>query len=130
MLRNAISAFTRVFDALCLAAWCAADPGSIVFGGVMSPGSAEQREMRCTASGTRETIGFTFQTATSFEHAFALPRRDAPELCMNQVRQRNRGRRECRAPDAPAASCAKVESTRVRNHGHAGNHPAFPTQWF
>src|SRR6266852_7782521 len=30
MLRSAISAFTRVFDALCLAAWCAADPGSIV----------------------------------------------------------------------------------------------------
>jgi len=30
MLHSAISAFTRVFDALCLAAWCAADPGSTV----------------------------------------------------------------------------------------------------
>ncbi len=30
MLRSAISAFTRVFDALCLAAWCAADPGPIL----------------------------------------------------------------------------------------------------
>jgi len=29
MLRSATSAFTRVFDALWLAAWCAADPGSI-----------------------------------------------------------------------------------------------------
>jgi hypothetical protein len=29
MLRSAISAFTRVFDALCLAAWCAADTGVI-----------------------------------------------------------------------------------------------------
>jgi len=28
MLRGAISAFTRVFDALCLAACCAADSGS------------------------------------------------------------------------------------------------------
>jgi hypothetical protein len=28
MLRSAISAFTRVFDALFLAAWCVADPGS------------------------------------------------------------------------------------------------------
>jgi len=28
MLRSATSAFTRVFDALWLAAWCAADPGS------------------------------------------------------------------------------------------------------
>jgi len=30
MPRSAISAFTRVFDALWLAAWCAADPGSIL----------------------------------------------------------------------------------------------------
>jgi hypothetical protein len=30
MLRNAISAFTRVFDAPWLAAWCAADPGSVL----------------------------------------------------------------------------------------------------
>jgi hypothetical protein len=30
MLRSATSAFTRAFDTLCLAAWCAADPGSIV----------------------------------------------------------------------------------------------------
>jgi hypothetical protein len=40
---------------------------------------------------------------------------------MNAMRQKNRGRRECRAPDAPVASCAKVESTRVRNHGHTGS---------
>jgi hypothetical protein len=37
MLRSAISAFTRVFDALCLAAWCAADPGSIGFGSTWVP---------------------------------------------------------------------------------------------
>src|ERR1039458_3292155 len=36
-----------------------------------------------------------------------------------------RGRRECRAPDAPAASRAKVESTRVSHHGHAGS-PGIP----
>ena len=36
------------------AAWCAADPGSIVPLTLrMGPGSAEQREERCTASGTR-----------------------------------------------------------------------------
>jgi len=34
------------------ATWCAADPGPIRAGG---PGSAEQREERCTASGTRES---------------------------------------------------------------------------
>ena len=41
-----------------------------------------------------------------------------------------RGRRECRAPDAPAAACAVVESTRVSHHGHTGKRPAFPAQWF
>ena len=31
-----------------------------------------------------------------------------------------RGRRECRALDAPAASCAKIENTRDSHHGHTG----------
>jgi hypothetical protein len=42
-----------------------------------------------------------------------------------------RGRRECRAPGAPAAACAKVVSKKahalVRSHR---KHPALPTQWF
>jgi hypothetical protein len=41
--------------------------------------------------------------------------------CARTSSLENRGRRECRAPDAPAASCAKVESTRVRNHRLTGN---------
>jgi len=32
---------------------------------------------------------------------------------------KNRGRRECRVRVAPMASCAMVESTRVRNHRYA-----------
>jgi hypothetical protein len=37
------------------AAWCAADPGSIFALRIaMGPGSAEQREERCTASRTRD----------------------------------------------------------------------------
>ena len=35
-----------------LAAWCAADPGPTRYVDI-GPGSAEQREERCTASGTR-----------------------------------------------------------------------------
>src|SRR6202023_3641652 len=31
-----------------------------------------------------------------------------------------RGRRECRAPDAPAAARVVVVSTRVSHHGHTG----------
>ena len=37
----------------------------------------------------------------------------------------NRGRRECRAPSAPAASYAKVKSIRVSHHGHTGS-PGIP----
>jgi len=50
MLRSAISSFTRVFDAL----WrCAFDPGSTASLSSMGPGSAVQREGRCTASRIR-----------------------------------------------------------------------------
>src|SRR5579863_1616256 len=51
MLRSAISAFTRVFDALCLAVWCAADPGSMA-----GPWVPAQRRITtcCVASGTRD----------------------------------------------------------------------------
>jgi hypothetical protein len=42
MLRSAISAFTRVFDALCLAAWCAAGPGSMAVDGSRLCGAARR----------------------------------------------------------------------------------------
>src|ERR1700731_5131089 len=42
-----------------------------------------------------------------------------------------RGRRECRAPDAPAASCALwVVSMHTSIHSESPDHPAFPAQWF
>ena len=41
-----------------------------------------------------------------------------------------RGRRECRAPDAPAAACVLVESTRVSHHGHTGNTRHSPRNGF
>src|ERR1700682_2056897 len=58
MLRSAISAFTRVFDALCLAAWCAADPGATMccFWVPALCGAARER---CTASGTRFSAAST-----------------------------------------------------------------------
>src|SRR5216683_2347918 len=49
MLRSAMSAFTRVFDALWFAAWCAADPGP------MPPQRKYGSRLcgaACTASGT------------------------------------------------------------------------------
>ena len=42
-----------------------------------------------------------------------------------------RGRRECRAPDAPASRvCKNSGSEHTRWSGHTGNRPAFPAQWF
>jgi hypothetical protein len=39
----------------------------------------------------------------------------------------HRGRGECRVLGAPAASCAKVESTRVSHHGYTGS-PGIPAR--
>jgi hypothetical protein len=41
-----------------------------------------------------------------------------------------RGRRECRAPDAPAAARVVVESTRVSHHGHTENTRHSPRNGF
>jgi hypothetical protein len=42
----------------------------------------------------------------------------------------NRGRRECRALDAPDSRVCHVEQERTRVSRVHRNHPAFPTQWF
>src|ERR1017187_6443590 len=55
----------------------------------------------------------------------AISRRGAPELCRNMAPPRTRGHRESRVPVAPAASCAKVESTRVSHHRFTGT-PGLP----
>jgi hypothetical protein len=42
-----------------------------------------------------------------FQMRLAFPRREAPEVLQKPFAQINRGRRECRALNAPAASRAK-----------------------
>jgi hypothetical protein len=43
----------------------------------------------------------------------------------------NRGRRECRVPNAPAAPCAMgSEAHECSHHRYTGVNPAFPAQWF
>ena len=79
-----------------------------------NPCSHEER-MDCFAS-----LAMTARCGSAF------PRRDAPELCMNSSPRNGgrgatpRGSGECRVPVAPAASCAKAESTRVSHHGRTG----------
>src|SRR5258705_5863959 len=53
-----------------------------------------------------------------------------PSFC-----QRCPALRDQRAQGMPGAQCArslvcKKTNTRVSHHGHTGNHPAFPAQWF
>ena len=47
-------------------------------------------------------------------HTFAFSRRDAPEFCYATSPPPNRGRRECRAPGAPAAARVMVEVKHTR----------------
>ena len=57
------------------------------------------------------------QARNDRQRTYAIPRRNAPELCFNRP---DRGRRECRALDAPAASYAGEKSIRASHHGHTG----------
>jgi hypothetical protein len=60
----------------------------------------------------------------------ASSRRDASEVLQKPSALKIRGRGECRAPNAPAASRANEKAHERSHHGHTGNHPAFPAQWF
>src|SRR6266403_5863515 len=73
---------------------------------------------------------FHFQTANS-KHASAISRRDGPEFCKTVSPLLT-------IEGAGNAGRAMRPQPRVRNkkahershHGHTGNHPAFPAQWF
>ena len=74
---------------------------------------------------------FKFQTARHVQRQLRdLAAGYMPEVCSQVPPSSIKGRRECRAPDAPAAARVLVVSTRVSHHGHTGNRPAFPAQWF
>jgi hypothetical protein len=64
-------------------------------------------------------------------HGFAISPQVSREVWLKASRLlKFRGRRECRARDAPAASRVKKQTHERSHHGHTGNHPAFPAQWF
>jgi hypothetical protein len=60
----------------------------------------------------------------------ALPRRKRARVVHESCALKNRGRRECRVPAAPIASCVKIKNTRVSSLQVRQIHPAFPAQWF
>jgi hypothetical protein len=60
--------------------------------------------------------------AIYFNHAFAISRRRAPEVCCILSPSEVRGRAERRVPDAPMGSCAGWGSRHTRlGHGYTGN---------
>ncbi len=73
----------------------------------------------------------SFQTASLADTASRSRRRFARGLTLNFPPSHNRGRRECRAPDAPAVLRAKVKSsTHASRHGHTGNTRHSPRNGF
>jgi hypothetical protein len=66
-------------------------------------------------------VDSNFQTAVFYAATTSRSRRACARVLPGTSRPSNiRGRRECRALDAPAAACVDVESTRVSHHGHTG----------
>ena len=66
----------------------------------------------------------------NFRYDCAIPRQDLPEVCKNVGASENRGRRECRAHDAPQPRGRKKKGTRAKSPRSHRNNPAFPAQWF
>src|ERR1700753_764882 len=85
-----------------------------------------------TPSGSSETQQRRRQI-TSYKNTTTSPATDTQLVlaaqCARVVREcsARKGRGECRVLDAPAASCAKVESTRVSHHGYTGS-PGIPAR--
>ncbi len=64
-------------------------------------------------------------------HTFAFSRREAPEVLLEILApSKNRGRRESRVSDAPAAARGVVGSTRVSHHEFTGNIRLSPRNGF
>jgi hypothetical protein len=73
----------------------------------VAPAFADDADWVCGAFVLNEFYGFNFQTAHSHGHRFAISPQISREFCFEILPLKFRGRRECRALDAPAASRAK-----------------------
>jgi hypothetical protein len=91
-----------------------------------SRGHREERSDEAIHSFIARSDGLVrFARNDDCRHSFSIPRRNAPELCMNDPP--NKGRGECRVPVAPAAARVVVVSTRVSHHGRTGT-PGIPAR--
>jgi hypothetical protein len=90
--------------------------------------------VRCFASPRNDSAGLLRRCAPRNDvqpHLRVLATRCAPRFAIN-LRPENRGRGECRAPDAPAASCALlVVSMHTSIHSEPPENTRHSrTQWF
>jgi len=65
--------------------------------------SAQRSKMDCF-------VADALRNDVKCEHALAISRHVAPEICQKLSPFENRGRGECRVPNAPAAWCAHIDS--------------------
>src|SRR5258706_1583697 len=88
--------------------------------------AARGRLCHLLPQGEKEESDVVFEFQTARGYAFAFSRRDAPEACIRFTLPRKRGRRESRAPIAPA-----IVRTKTARVDHRINRiiPAFPARW-
>src|SRR5260221_11522042 len=77
-----------------------------------------------------QPYGFTFQTARRTNTASRSRRGFSREFYLNVLSSCYRGRRECRALNAPAASCVKKQTHERSHHGHTGTTRHSPRNGF
>ncbi len=92
------------------------------------------RAQRGNPSDRKERMDCFDALAMTARYVSAFPRRDTPELCLNNPPKEGvalpRGSGECRVPVAPAAARVVVVSTRVSHHGRTGITRHSRTRWF
>src|SRR5207249_2888318 len=95
-------------------------------------------DQRSLCSLVRDDVNFVPEAGSNFQTAETISdttphSRGAmrPRFCKIRSPKENRGRRECRVPNAPAVSRAKLGEAHERSHHRlTGLFPAFPAQWF
>jgi hypothetical protein len=60
----------------------------------------------------------------------AFSRRDAPELCKTMSLEKSEGAGNAGRSMRPQPRVQMKKAHEHSHHGHTGNHPAFPAQWF
>src|SRR6266478_8003961 len=91
-----------------------------------------RRKRRSNPSSRKESWIASSQglLAMTMTHAFAISRRDPPELCMNLSPLKSEGAGNAGRTMHPKPRVQMKKAHEHSHHGHTGNHPAFPAQWF